>query len=152
MKFIILVCNVAVVKLSESFYAVKSLGETKVLEDGTKSVYALEKLHRRVQETEFTESKDLALSGCSVFIDPDISEEVRRQVNLQYLMILKTIVATSCGSAATFQVLQVSQVTVEGGAKLMNQWFIGCNASHVVCEAGSVLRYLGHSSNLVTVS
>lgn len=43
-------------------------------------------------------------------------------------------------------------MAVEGGAKLMTQWFIGCNASHVVCEGGSVLRYLGHSSNLVTVS
>lgn len=41
---------------------------------------------------------------------------------------------------------------VEGGAKLMNQWFVGCNASHVVCEAASVQIYLGHSSHLVTVS
>ncbi|CAA0384388.1 unnamed protein product [Arabidopsis thaliana] len=111
-------------KLSESFYAVKNPGETKVNEDGLKSVYAVEKLHREgVQGIEFTGSKDLALSGYSVFIDADISEEVRRQV---------------------------SQVAVEGGAKLMTQWFIGCNASHVVCEGGSVLRYLGHSSNLVT--
>ncbi|OAP02265.1 hypothetical protein AXX17_AT3G37440 [Arabidopsis thaliana] len=108
------------VKLSESFYAVKNPGETKVNEDGLKSVYAVEKLHREgVQGIEFTGSKALALSGYSVFIDPDISEEVL-------------------------------QVAVEGGAKVINQWFIGCNASHVVCEAGSVLRYLGHSSNLVT--
>ncbi|CAE6074980.1 unnamed protein product [Arabidopsis arenosa] len=111
------------VKLSESFYVVKKPGDTKVNVDGSKSVYAVEKPHRGMQGTEFTGSKDLALSGYSVFIDPDISEEVRRGV---------------------------SQVAVEGGAKLMNQWFIGCNASHVVCEAGSVLRYLGHSSNLVT--
>jgi hypothetical protein len=113
------------VKLSESFYAVKNPEETKVNEDGLKSVYAVEKLHRGggVQGIEVTGSKDLALSGYSVFIDADISEEVRRQV---------------------------SQVAVEGGAKLMTQWFIGCNASHVVCEGGSVLRYLGHSSNLVT--
>ncbi|EFH53566.1 hypothetical protein ARALYDRAFT_484825 [Arabidopsis lyrata subsp. lyrata] len=111
------------VKLGESFYAVKKLGDTKVNVDGSKSVYAVEKPPRGMQGTKFTGSKDLALSGYSVFIDPDISEEVRRRV---------------------------SQVAVEGGAKLMNQWFIGCNASHVVCEAGSVLRYLGHSSNLVT--
>ncbi|VYS59255.1 unnamed protein product [Arabidopsis thaliana] len=112
-------------KLSESFYAVKNPEETKVNEDGLKSVYAVEKLHRGggVQGIEVTGSKALALSGYSVFIDPDISEEVRRRV---------------------------LQVAVEGGAKVINQWFIGCNASHVVCEAGSVLRYLGHSSNLVT--
>ncbi|CAL9247850.1 unnamed protein product [Arabidopsis halleri] len=55
------------------------------------------------------------------------------------------------GGLWTVSVEMVSQVAVEGGAKLMYQWFIGCNASHViVCEAGSVLRYLGHSSNLVT--
>ncbi|XP_010514743.1 PREDICTED: uncharacterized protein LOC104790662 [Camelina sativa] len=111
------------VKLSESFYAVKNPGDTKANADGSKSVYAVEKLRRSMQGTEFTGSKDLAFSGCSVFIDPDISEEVR---------------------------CRVSQVTLERGAKLMNQWFIGCNASHVVCEAGSALRYLGHSNNLVT--
>ncbi|CAH2065498.1 unnamed protein product, partial [Thlaspi arvense] len=79
--------------------------------------------HKRAQGTEFKGSKGLALSGYSVFIDPDVSDEVRRQV---------------------------SKLSVEGGAKLMNQWFIGCNASHVVCEVGSVQRYLGHSSHLVT--
>ncbi|KFK32318.1 hypothetical protein AALP_AA6G226300 [Arabis alpina] len=95
------------VKLCESLYTVKNL----------------ESSHRRVHGTEVTRSKDLALSGYSVFIDPDISDEVRRRV---------------------------SQVTIEGGAKLMSQWFSGCNASHVVCEAGSVQRYLGHSSDLVS--
>jgi len=83
-------CDFVVVKLSESFYAVKNPGETKVNEDGLKSVYAVEKLHREgVQGIEFTGSKDLALSGYSVFIDADISEEVRRQVSPKHLMSFK---------------------------------------------------------------
>jgi hypothetical protein len=84
-------CDFVVVKLSESFYAVKNPEETKVNEDGLKSVYAVEKLHRGggVQGIEVTGSKDLALSGYSVFIDADISEEVRRQVSPKHLMSFK---------------------------------------------------------------
>lgn len=75
-------CDLIVVKLGESFYAVKKPGDSKVNVDGSKSVYAVEKPHRGMQGTEFTGSKDLALSGYSVFIDPDISEEVRCRVSL----------------------------------------------------------------------
>mgnify|MGYP004711037347 CR=1 FL=1 len=34
----------------------------------------------------------------------------------------------------------------------MDQWYVGCSASHVVCEGPSVGKYLGHSNNIVTVS
>lgn len=65
-------CDMAVVKLSESFYTVKNP----------------EKPDKRVQGIEFRGSKDLALSGYSVFIDPDISEEVRSRVSTQHRMRL----------------------------------------------------------------
>lgn len=38
------------------------------------------------------------------------------------------------------------------GATVVDHWYIGCHASHVVCEGPSVRKYLGHSSHLVTVS
>lgn len=34
----------------------------------------------------------------------------------------------------------------------MEQWFVGCNVSHVVTEGTSIQRYLGYSNNLITVS
>ena len=34
----------------------------------------------------------------------------------------------------------------------MEQWFVGCNVSHVVTEGTSIQRYLGYSSYLITVS
>jgi hypothetical protein len=34
----------------------------------------------------------------------------------------------------------------------VEQWFVGCNVSHVVTEGTSIQRYLGYSSNLITVS
>lgn len=34
----------------------------------------------------------------------------------------------------------------------LDQWFVGCSASHVICEGAAIQRYLGHSNNLVTVS
>lgn len=38
------------------------------------------------------------------------------------------------------------------GASVVDKWYIGSNASHVVCEGTSISRYLGHCNNLVTVS
>lgn len=37
------------------------------------------------------------------------------------------------------------------GAVLVDQWFVGCGASYVVCEGSSIQRYLGHSDNIVSV-
>ena len=38
------------------------------------------------------------------------------------------------------------------GATVVDRWFVGCSASHVVCEGNSIHRYIGHSNNIVTVS
>lgn len=38
------------------------------------------------------------------------------------------------------------------GAEFVDQWFVGCDVSHVVCEGPSVQKYIGHSCNLVSVS
>lgn len=46
---------------------------------------------------------------------------------------------------------QVVEASTREGASVVDKWFIGCNASHVVCEGTSMTRYLGHSENLVTV-
>lgn len=49
-------------------------------------------------------------------------------------------------------VLQVSEAAAKEGATFVDKWFVGCTASHVVCEGSSVQKYLGHSNNIVTVS
>ena len=33
---------------------------------------------------------------------------------------------------------------------MVEQWFVGCNVSHVVTKGTSIQRYLGYSSNLIT--
>lgn len=44
------------------------------------------------------------------------------------------------------------KVAGEQGAKVIDSWFIGCNASFVVCEGASIQRYLGHAKTIVSVS
>lgn len=45
------------------------------------------------------------------------------------------------------------KVAGDQGAKVIDSWFIGCNASLVVCEGGaSVQKYLGHINTIVSVS
>ncbi|CAI9784797.1 unnamed protein product [Fraxinus pennsylvanica] len=36
------------------------------------------------------------------------------------------------------------------GARLLDQWYVGCDANYIVCEGPSIRKSLGHSSNLVT--
>eukprot|EP00250_Pteridium_aquilinum_P008710 c18152_g1_i1 orf=255-1925(+) len=52
-------------------------------------------------------------------------------------------------SSNEFQAKVVEAVAKEGGA-FVDHWFIGSEATHVVCEGGLMLKYLGFNVNLVT--
>ncbi|XP_065850565.1 uncharacterized protein [Euphorbia lathyris] len=132
------------VRLSESLYSVKTVGGNDVkLDDlnrlvgfsGTensclpvgindaKQFDVAEGLHKRLSGRSSNRSIDSTLSGSSIYIDSDISDELRNKVY---------------------------EAAFKEGATFVDRWFVGCNASHVVCEGGSVKRYFGHSNNLVT--
>ncbi|KAL2236929.1 UNVERIFIED_CONTAM: hypothetical protein Sindi_0884600 [Sesamum indicum] len=64
-----------------------------------------------------------SLSGHSFYVDVDVPIELRSKV---------------------------AEALSAEGASLLDQWFVGCHATHVVCEGPSVWKYLGDSSNLVT--
>ncbi|XP_058218209.1 uncharacterized protein LOC131329151 isoform X2 [Rhododendron vialii] len=74
-------------------------------------------------EKESNRSLGSTFSGLSFYIDTDISPELQHKV--------------------------VEAAAVEG-AEFVDQWFVGCNVSHVVCEGPSVQKYIGHSCNLVS--
>uniref|UniRef100_A0A7C9ARN1 BRCT domain-containing protein n=1 Tax=Opuntia streptacantha TaxID=393608 RepID=A0A7C9ARN1_OPUST len=63
------------------------------------------------------------LSGHSIYIDSDISSDLKRKV---------------------------VEVATSEGAVVVNQWFVGSGAAYVVCEGSSIQRYLGHSDNIVS--
>ncbi|XP_022868539.1 uncharacterized protein LOC111388109 [Olea europaea var. sylvestris] len=65
----------------------------------------------------------LPIAGQSFYVDPDISAELHNKV---------------------------AEAVSTQGATLVDQWFVGCCASYVVCEGCSIQKYLGHSSNIVT--
>lgn len=48
--------------------------------------------------------------------------------------------------------LKVVEAASVEGATILDQWFAGCRATHVVCEGPSVHKYIGLTNNLVTVS
>lgn len=133
------------VRLSESLYYVKNVGENGVRMDelnrligfsgaensclpagmfeNAKQSVMTEDPHLWFSGRESKRSVDSTLSGHSMFIDSDISTELRNKV---------------------------VEAAARGGAMLVDQWFVGCNANYVVCEGPSIQRYLGHSNNLVT--
>ncbi|CAI9094531.1 OLC1v1030289C1 [Oldenlandia corymbosa var. corymbosa] len=134
------------VRLSESLYSVKTCGEGGVaVDDLNRLVYSpgteksclpfssLEctdkyditqgpKLHFPEGESK-RRSMSLPLSGYSFYIDEDVSPELQAKV---------------------------VEAAEPEGATFLDQWFVGCGASHVVCEGPSVRKYLGHSNNVVT--
>ncbi|XP_019417694.1 PREDICTED: uncharacterized protein LOC109328603 isoform X2 [Lupinus angustifolius] len=120
------------VRLSESHYSVKSYGDNSMRLDEKSCLPA--KIHetkhannveefQRFSGRESNRNSDLTLSGCSIYVDPGISCELRSKV--------------------------VESASREG-ASLVEQWFVGCNVSHVVTEGTSIQKYLGYSSNLIT--
>ncbi|KAH9804966.1 brct domain-containing DNA repair protein-related [Citrus sinensis] len=127
------------VRLSESLYTVKSIDEHGMHLDklnrlvgfaGTENsclpagIYEAKQFNATGKhERDSNRSMNSTLSGCSMYVDSDVSEELRNKVF----------------EAATNE-----------GATLVNQWFVGCGASYVVCEEDSVQKYMGHSNNLVT--
>lgn len=63
------------------------------------------------------------LSGHCLYIDTDVSSELHKKV---------------------------VEAARREGATCVDHWFIGCNATHVVCEGASVQKYIGYATNLVT--
>ncbi|KAG8635981.1 uncharacterized protein LOC110603663 isoform X2 [Manihot esculenta] len=132
------------VRLSESLYCVKSVGgndvhlddlNRRVSSSGTensclpvgfndaKQFEMTEGQHKRSSGRSSNRSIEPTLSGNSIYVDSDISDDLRNKVY-----------EAASGEGATF----------------LDRWFVGCSASHVVCEGASTQRYLGHSNHLVT--
>ncbi|XVE97782.1 hypothetical protein REPUB_Repub03eG0048400 [Reevesia pubescens] len=132
------------VRLSESLYTVKHVGEhgrrvdelNRLVDSTTsnssclppgfheaKKIDIIEKPHVRFSGRDPNRSMDSALSGHTMYIDSDISDELRNKV---------------------------IEATCKEGATVVDRWFVGCSASHVVCERNSIHRYIGHSNNIVT--
>ncbi|CAK7352742.1 unnamed protein product [Dovyalis caffra] len=132
------------VRLSESLYSVKGVGDNGARLDelnrlvgftgaenfclpvginDAKQFNKSEGLHQLSSGRSPIKSIGSNLSGNSIYVDSGISDELQSKVY----------------EAATRE-----------GAKVLDQWFVGCSATHVVCEGASIQKYLGHSSNLVT--
>ncbi|KAJ6824104.1 uncharacterized protein M6B38_129790 [Iris pallida] len=101
--------------------AEKSCLPARAFEDG-KSLSNSWQLPLQSSRKELRSSGSLFSSEC-IYIDSDISAELKKKV--------------------------VDAATREG-ATFLEHWFIGCPASHVVCEGPSIQRYMGHTNNLVT--
>ncbi|BBG95036.1 hypothetical protein Prudu_003475 [Prunus dulcis] len=132
------------VRLSESLYSIKSFGQNGIRLDefnrlvgfistenscipvdarGAKPLDTIEEPHLPFSGRESNRSTDSVLSGHSMHVDLDISSELRNKV---------------------------IEAARREGVTLIDQWFVGCRASHVVCEGSASRKYLGHSSNIVT--
>ncbi|MCL7040408.1 hypothetical protein MKW94_005443, partial [Papaver nudicaule] len=131
-------------RLSESLYTVKSVienvaqldfnrvvgsngSEKSCLPIGvhelTKPSSISERLQVQLAGKEAIRSKESVFAGQFIYLDSELSAELKRKVT----------------DAASRE-----------GAKFVDHWFVGCGATHIVCEGPSVQRYLGHTNNLVT--
>ncbi|XP_022730574.1 uncharacterized protein LOC111285399 isoform X2 [Durio zibethinus] len=134
------------VRLSESLYTVKCVEEhgTRVDElnrlagstasdssclpagfHEAKKIDMIEKQHVLFSGRVPKKSMDSTLSGHTMYIDSGISDELRNKV---------------------------LEAASKEGAAVVDRWFVGCSASHVVCEGNSIHRYIGHSNSIVTPS
>ncbi|XP_026429596.1 uncharacterized protein LOC113325993 [Papaver somniferum] len=131
-------------RLSESLYAVKNViknvaqldfnrvvgsngSEKSCLPVGVHEVTKQSRLSEQSQlqpaGKEAFKSKESVFAGQFMYLDSELSAELKRKV--------------------------IDAATREG-AKFVDHWFVGCGATHIVCEGPSVQKYLGHTNNLVT--
>ncbi|KAL6533850.1 hypothetical protein OROHE_013683 [Orobanche hederae] len=115
------------VRLDEMFYSVNKIGDNGIpvgLHKQTKQHNMIDTPGLRFPEVgSKRQTVSSSISGQSFYIDNDVPDELRSKV---------------------------AEAISGEGASLVEQWFVGCNATHVVCEGPSAQKYLGHSSNLVT--
>ncbi|KAF8393641.1 hypothetical protein HHK36_021887 [Tetracentron sinense] len=132
------------VRLSESLYSVQSVGENGLrMEELNRllgftsteksclpvAVHEVLKQSNTIHQPHLpfsgkeSRSRESILSGQSIYVDSDISAELQSKV---------------------------VEAAAREGATFVDHWFIGCSASHVVCEGPFIWRYLGHTNNIVT--
>ncbi|WJX41641.1 hypothetical protein P8452_28965 [Trifolium repens] len=129
------------VRLTESLYSLKSHGDNSMPSDDFRllpgytnagnclpaKIHEIKHTHHAEEFRRFSgreSNRSLAtLSGSSIYVDPSISSELQNKV---------------------------VEAASREGASFVEQWFVGCNVSHVVTEGTSIQRYLGYSSNLIT--
>ncbi|OMO86446.1 hypothetical protein COLO4_21162 [Corchorus olitorius] len=132
------------VRLSESLYTVKGVGEHSMRVDELSRLAGSTATESSCLPAGFHEAKkfdmvgkpyvqfsgrgpdksaDSTLSGHTMYIDSDISDELRNKVR---------------------------EAASKEGATVVDKWYVGCSASYVVCEENSMHRYIGHSNNIVT--
>eukprot|EP00262_Sarcandra_glabra_P022403 TRINITY_DN9905_c0_g1_i1.p1 TRINITY_DN9905_c0_g1~~TRINITY_DN9905_c0_g1_i1.p1 ORF type:complete len:489 (-),score=62.67 TRINITY_DN9905_c0_g1_i1:370-1806(-) len=132
------------VRLSESLYSVKNVGENgsptgelnrlvgfpgtgnsclpTILHEDNKACNNTWQSHLQFSGKDYRSKGSILASHC-IYIDSNVSSELQKKV-----------VDAASGEGATF----------------VDHWFVGCNASHVVCEGPSIQKYIGHTNNLVT--
>ncbi|WJX41642.1 hypothetical protein P8452_28965 [Trifolium repens] len=128
-------------RLTESLYSLKSHGDNSMPSDDFRllpgytnagnclpaKIHEIKHTHHAEEFRRFSgreSNRSLAtLSGSSIYVDPSISSELQNKV---------------------------VEAASREGASFVEQWFVGCNVSHVVTEGTSIQRYLGYSSNLIT--
>ncbi|KAK9165476.1 hypothetical protein Scep_000667 [Stephania cephalantha] len=115
-------------------YSVKSVADSHLIssqksclpvslyEDAKKSNVTCQPLLHS-SEKESGRDVDLALAGHLMYVDPDISDDLKSKVL----------------DAASRE-----------GAVIIDHWFVGCAATYVVCEGLHIHRYFGRTNNLVT--
>nr|XP_016492495.1 PREDICTED: uncharacterized protein LOC107812003 isoform X1 [Nicotiana tabacum] len=129
------------VRLSESLYSVKGVGQDGLSVDDIDGLAQRASRQRSCLPVALPENSKpphmieeplmhterepnrRTLFNHTFYVDADVSDELRSKV--------------------------IESAAAEG-ACLVDQWFVGCAASHVVCEGNSIRKYLGHSSNIVT--
>ncbi|XP_058078838.1 uncharacterized protein LOC131227136 [Magnolia sinica] len=133
------------VRLSESLYNAKSVGENglpvgewnqlvgfaanensclpSMFREDNKAPTMTWQPHLQHSGKESSGNKGPVLASYCIYIDSNVSTEMQKKV---------------------------TDAAAGEGAAILDHWFIGCRASHVVCEGPSIRRYIGHTNNLVT--
>eukprot|EP00249_Psilotum_nudum_P021351 c28080_g2_i2 orf=1383-2240(+) len=132
------------VRLNESLYSVKHMVNSGVpLEEFSQVTSVVNGVHS-CMPVGSAEDKSLSVAVCTT------SQPSSKCLVNQETAVLSTMCFYVDPELPTKLRAEVVEAAAKEGATFVARWFIGCEASHVICEGDAMLKYLGFNSNLVT--
>ncbi|XP_077240936.1 uncharacterized protein LOC143881623 [Tasmannia lanceolata] len=132
------------IRLNETLYNVKSVGENGFPMRESDRLTGFSDAENSCLPATINEDSKLSNITCQKHLQSSGKKSRSRE----------SVLANHCiyvdSNISTEMQKKVVEAAAKEGATFLDHWFIGCSASHVVCEGASIQRYIGHAYYLVT--
>ncbi|XP_074558986.1 uncharacterized protein LOC141814925 isoform X1 [Curcuma longa] len=131
-------------RLSETLYSVKSVGENALPSGDLNRIVGVPGSDKScLPSPSFEDGKSLGRGWQTPIKAPNKEQILSEPVFSNNFIYIDSEISDDMKK-------KVVEAATKEGATFLDNWFIGCHASHIVCEGPSIRRYIGLANNIVT--